>query len=257
MSLQVQGVSFGYGRTRVLDAIDLELNPGEVLGLVGPNGAGKSTLIKLLTRVLAPDAGMVTLNGRELRRFSRLELARQLAVVPQAGDVPEAFTALELVLMGRTPHLGFMARETRRDFEIVERTMHAADVWRFQEPRRRDPVGRRAAAGAVGAGAGATAALFVAGRADEPPRPQVPNRDFEPRQARGCVTGLGVLAVLHDLNLAARACDRVLVLNVGRVVAAGKPEEVFTEKLLTEVYETDAHVFPQPGSRLPVVLPRL
>ena len=256
MSLRVQGVSFGYGRTPVLDGVDLELNPFEILGIVGPNGAGKSTLLKLLTRVLRPDGGTVTLDGRDVRRFSRLELARQIAVVPQAGDVPEAFTALELVLMGRTPHLGFLARETRHDFEIVEHTMRAADVWRFRD--------RVAASLSGGERQRVLLALALAQQPrflllDEPTnhldlKYQTEILSLAKREA---ARGLGVLAVLHDLNLAARACDRVLVLNGGRVVAAGKPEEVFTEALLLEVYQTGAHVFTQPGSHLPVVLPRL
>ncbi len=256
MSLQVRGVSFGYGRTLVLDEVTFELNPGEVLGLVGPNGAGKSTLVKLLTRVLAPDAGTVTLDGRDLRRLSRLELARHLAVVPQAGDVPEAFTARELVLMGRTPHLGFLARETARDLERVERAMRHADVWRFRD--------RAAASLSGGERQRVLLALALAQEPrflllDEPTnhldlKYQTEILGLVKREAAG---GSGVLAVLHDLNLAARACDRVLVLNAGRVVVVGKPEEVFTEALLREVYQTDAQVFQQPGNCLPVVLPRL
>ncbi|CAN5863491.1 ABC transporter ATP-binding protein [soil metagenome] len=252
----MQGVSFCYGRTPVLEDVTLELNPFEVLGVVGPNGAGKSTLIKLLTRVLTPDFGAVTLSGRDVRNCSRLELARQIAVVPQAGDVPEAFTALELVMMGRTPHLGFLARETRCDLEIVERVMRAADVWRFRD--------RVAASLSGGERQRVLLALALAQEPrylllDKPTnhldlKYQTEILSLAKREAAG---GLGVLAVLHDLNLAARACDRVLVLNAGRVVAAGKPEEIFTEALLREVYQTDAHVFTQPGGHLPVILPRV
>ena len=254
--ISVQNVSFGYGRTPVLDDVTLELNPGEVLGIVGPNGAGKSTLIKLLTRVLAPDAGRVTLDGHDLRRLSRLELARQIAVVPQAGDVPAAFTALELVLMGRTPHLGFLARESRQDYTVVEHVMRAADVWRLRD--------RVAATLSGGERQRVLLALALAQQPrylllDEPTnhldlKYQTEILGLARREA---AAGLGVLAVLHDLNLAARACDRVLVLNAGRVVAVGRPPEVFTETLLREVYQTDAHVFQQPGSRLPVILPRI
>ena len=254
--IRVQNVSFAYGRTRVLEDVTVELNPGEVLGLVGPNGAGKSTLIKLLTRVLTPGTGTVALDGRDVRRLSRLELARHIAVVPQSGDVPAAFTALELVLMGRTPHLGFLARETVRDFEIVERTMRAVDVWRFKD--------RVAASLSGGERQRVLLALALAQEPrylllDEPTnhldlRYQTEILSLARRVAAG---GLGVLAVLHDLNLAARACDRVLVLNAGRVVAAGRPEEVFTEALLREVYQTDAAVFQQPGGHLPVILPRV
>lgn len=256
MSLKAQGVSFGYGKAGVLEDVTFTVAPGEVLGLVGPNGAGKSTLLNVLTRVLEPSSGTVTLDGRELRRYSRLELAKRLAVVPQAGDVPEAFTALELVLMGRTPHLGFLARETRHDHAVVERAMRQADVWRFKD--------RVASTLSGGERQRVLLALALAQEPsylllDEPTnhldlRYQTEILALSKRVARD---GLGVLAVLHDLNLAARACDRVLVLNAGRVVAVGKPEDVFTEKLLLEVYQAEAHVFTQPGSRLPVILPRV
>ena len=256
MSLKAQGVSFGYGKAGVLEDVTFTVAPGEVLGLVGPNGAGKSTLLNVLTRVLEPSSGTVTLDGRELRRYSRLELAKRLAVVPQADDVPEAFTALELVLMGRTPHLGFLARETRHDHAVVERAMRQADVWRFKD--------RVASTLSGGERQRVLLALALAQEPsylllDEPTnhldlRYQTEILALSKRVARD---GLGVLAVLHDLNLAARACDRVLVLNAGRVVAVGKPEDVFTEKLLLEVYQAEAHVFTQPGSRLPVILPRV
>ena len=107
MSLQVRKLSFGYGASRVVDALSFEVAAGEVVGLVGPNGAGKSTVIKLLTKVLKAESGQVEVDGKGFRTLSRLELARQLAVVPQLGDLPDAFSAFEIVMMGAHPASGF------------------------------------------------------------------------------------------------------------------------------------------------------
>ena len=256
MSFAAHQLSFAYGTHQVIRELGLELSPGEVLGVVGPNGAGKSTLIKLLTRILTPSHGDITLDNRFIKRMSRLELARRVAVVPQAGDLPSAFRVIELVMMGRTPHLGFLASETQHDLDIVEQAMRRTDVWAFRERQ-------------VGELSGGERQRVLLARAlaqepsylllDEPTnhldlKYQSEVLRFTRREA---AHGVGALVVLHDLNLAARVCDRVMVLHQGRCVAAGAPAEVLTEALIRRVYQTDADVFTQPCSGVPVILPRL
>ncbi|HEX7023027.1 MAG TPA: ABC transporter ATP-binding protein [Trueperaceae bacterium] len=255
-SLRAEGVSFAYGRTPVVRALDFELAPGEVLGLVGPNGAGKSTVLRLLTRVLRPSSGRVVLNGRDAARLSRRELARALAVVPQGGALPEDYGVWDLVMMGRAPHMGLLASERAVDVAVVERVMRRTDTWRFRE--------RTAAMLSGGERQRVLLARALAQEPsylllDEPTNHLDLHYQIEilrlTREA--AVRGVGALVVLHDLNLAARVCDRVLVMHRGRPVALGSPGEVLSEELLREVYGADAEVFVQPGGGAPVVLPKV
>lgn len=254
--IEVAHLSFRYGDEEVVRDLSFSLAAGEVLGVVGPNGAGKSTLIGLLTRLLKPSGGEVRLFGKRIREVGRLELAKHLAVVPQGSDLPETFRVREIVMMGRTPHLGFLASETQRDVDIAETAMRRTDTWGFR--------GR-----VVGSLSGGERQRVLLARAlaqepqflllDEPTnhldlKYQVEVLRFVRREV---ARGLGALIVLHDLNLAARVCDRVLVMRRGACVALGEPSGVLTKERLEEVYGADISVFAQPGTDAPVVLPKL
>ena len=256
MSLRAEGLRFGYGSREVVRGLSLELRPFTTVGVVGPNGAGKSTVVGLLTRVLTPSHGEVSLDGVPVNRWSRLGFARRVAVVAQGGALPGDFSVYDIVMMGRTPHLGFWATEGPADREAVARAMRRTDTWGFRDRR-------------VGALSGGERQRVLLARAlaqeptylllDEPTNHLDLKYQVEVLSVarREVARGLGVLVVLHDLNLAARVCDRVLVLRGGELVAEGAPAEVFTEGLVREVYGADAHVFAQPGTHAPVVLPRL
>ena len=254
--IEVAHLSFRYGDKEVVKDLSFSLRKGEVLGVVGPNGAGKSTLIGLLTRLLKPSRGEVRLFGKRIREVGRLELAKHLAVVPQGSDLPETFRVQEIVMMGRTPHLGFLASETQKDVDIAEAAMRRTDTWGFRDR-------------AVGSLSGGERQRVLLARAlaqepeflllDEPTnhldlKYQVEVLRFVRREV---ARGLGALIVLHDLNLAARVCDRVLVMRRGACVALGKPSGVLTKERLEEVYGADISVFAHPGTDAPVVLPKL
>lgn len=254
--IEVRKLSFRYGEQEVVRDLSVSLSAGEVLGVVGPNGAGKSTLVGLLTRLLKPSGGEVRLFGKRVQAVGRLELARSLAVVPQGSELPGAFRVQEVVMMGRTPHLGFLASETQKDVNIVEAAMRRTDTWSFRDR-------------AVGSLSGGERQRVLLARAlaqepkflllDEPTnhldlKYQVEVLRFVKREV---ARGLGALIVLHDLNLAARMCDRILVMQRGACVALGTPAEVLTEERLEAVYNAELSVFPQPDTRSPVVLPEL
>ncbi len=256
MSLQVAGLSFAYRSKEIVRDLTFSLRPGEAVGLVGPNGAGKTTVIRLLTRVLKPKSGQVTLDGQDAARLSRLALARALAVVPQGGDLPPSFTAQALVMMGRTPHLGLLAPEREEDYASVERVMRRTDTWAYRDrPVGELSGGERQRVLLARALVQEPAYLLL----DEPTnhldlKYQVEVLALTRHEVR---RGLGALIVLHDLNLAARVCDRVLVLQEGRLVAEGEPAAVLSEALIRSVYGAQADVFVQPGTSLPVIMPRL
>ena len=254
--IEVRGLEFGYGREPVLRGLDFAVRRGEVTVLAGPNGAGKSTVIRLLTRVLVPEAGSVRIDGTPVAQIGRRQLARTLAVVPQGADLPSGFRGHEMVSMGRAPHLRLLEPERPFDAEVVERVMRHTDTWRF----RNTPVealsgGEKQRLLMARALAQEPACLLL----DEPTshldlRYQIELLRFTRREVE---RGGAALVVLHDLNLAARIADRILLLHQGRLVSEGPPQDVLTAGIIRTVYGADVDVFTGEFDDAPVVLPRL
>jgi iron complex transport system ATP-binding protein len=239
--LALDRVEAGYGARRVLRDVSLTLAAGELVALVGPNGAGKSTLVGVASGVRAPIRGEVRLDGVPLVRWSRLAIARRLAVVAQGDGLPPGFRAEEVVAMGRTPHAGFLRAFGDADRAVVETAMREADVWRLRErPVEALSGGERQRVALARAFAQTPTVLLL----DEPTshldlRYQVDAL----RNARAAADrGVAVLVVLHDLNLAARAADRIVLLDAGRVVGDGSPGQVLEEARLRAVYGADVRV---------------
>lgn len=259
MTIEMADVSAEYRGSNgagapVLSGVSLTVRAGEVVGVIGPNGAGKSTLLKLLTRQLEPRSGHITLGGRPLQSFGRFELARHLAVVPQTTLLPAGFRVWEVVAMGRTPHLGLLGALSATDMAVVEGALTAADLHRFAQ-RRVETLSGGEQQRVVFARALAQQARFLL--LDEPTnhmdlRYQVDLMSYARHQA---AAGAGVLVVLHDLNLAARTCHWLVVLNAGRVHALGQPAEVLTTEIISDVFGAAVRVLSDGGT--PVVVPRL
>ena len=237
--------------------LSLAVAAGELVGLVGPNGCGKTTLIRAVTKVVKPVSGEVRLCGDEVGSLPQVEVAQRVAVVPQEPLLPEAFTALDCVLMGRTPHLKLLENEGARDFDAARQAMERTGTWELAE-RRVDELsgGERQRVVVARALAQETPVLLL----DEP----TAHLDIGHQAS---ILGLmrtlcrderkAVLAVVHDLTLGAAYCDRLVMLRPGGMVAAeGSAEEVLRPELIAEVYGTAADVFPHPRTGLPVVAPR-
>ena len=265
LAAEVEGVTVAYesgGREIVaLSAIDLALRPGELLGLVGPNGSGKTTLIRVLTGVVRPSAGRVRLSGRDVASIRQAEIARLAAVVPQDPVLPPTFNSLDCVLMGRTPHLRMLQQEGPRDLEIARRAMLATNTWGFADrPVGELSGGERQRVIVARALAQETPVLLL----DEPTahldighQGAVLDlmRGFARLDGYGGSAGKAVLAVVHDLTLAAHYCDRLVVLKAGRVAAEGAPADVLRPELLRDVYDVPVTVIPHPETGRPVVAP--
>lgn len=240
--LAARGLAYAYGTRSALAGVDLDVAPGEVVGVLGPNGSGKSTLVKVLSGVLPGYRGSARVDGREVRETSRRNLARRLAVVPQESAFGFPFTALEVTLMGRHPHLEGLAFEGESDVEAAWRALErcgAADfagrnVQELSSGERQRVIFARALAQEP-------RALLL----DEPAsfldvRHQVELSELILELAHA--GGLAVLTVLHDLAMAAALCDRVYLLQAGRVAASGPTAEVFTPENLGRVFETELAV---------------
>ncbi len=259
LAAEAEGVTVAYesaGRQIVaLNAIDLALRPGELLGLVGPNGCGKTTLIRALTGVVRPSAGRVRLSGRDVAAIPQAEIARLAAVVPQDPALPPAFNSLDCVLMGRTPHLRMLQQEGPHDLDVARRAMLATDTWGFADrPVGELSGGERQRVVVARALAQETPVLLL----DEP----TAHLDIGHQGAvldlmRGFARrdGKAVLAVVHDLTLAAHYCDRLVVLKAGAVAAEGSSADVLRPELLSDVYGVPVTVIPHPETGRPVVVP--
>jgi iron complex transport system ATP-binding protein len=253
-AIKVQNVSLGYGRQVVLKDITFDTNLGEMVGLIGPNGCGKSTIIRALSRIILPSAGKIFLDGKDIATIPRSALARLLGVVPQMPLLPSTFTAFEIVLMGRNPHLGLFQYERPTDISIA---------WQAMEKTRTDVLaGRRINELSGGEIQCVLVARVLAQETtvvllDEPTANLDIGRQIEIFDLikNLCLeNNLAVLAAIHDLNLAAQYCDRLLLINNGGIFAEGVPSEVINPTNISEVYGAENCVYHHPANDMPVVL---
>ncbi len=252
--LELKRVSYAYGDgAPALDDVSLTVGPG-LVGVLGANAAGKTTLVRIAAGLLPPARGRVLLDGRDLASVGRAGIARRVAIVPQSASLPPAFTVLELVLMGRTPYLGLLAREGARDLAIAERALERVDARTLADRRLGElSGGERQRALVARALAQETDILLL----DEPTAHlDLAHQTALLDLARGLAReqGLAVLAALHDVNLAAAYCDELAFLSRGRVIARGAPRDVLTALTLREAYGLSFALIEHPETGRPVAL---
>lgn len=230
---------------RILDGVSLTAARGEFIGLIGPNGAGKSTLLRAMSGVLRRRAGTVALEGRDLDTMGPGEVARVLALAPQLAPYTYGFTALEVVMMGRYPFMGRFQVEGAAERRIAEEALERTEAARFAH---------REVATLSG---GERQRVFLARALAQAPRvllldEPTSNLDIQ-HQMRALALvrelareGMAAVAAIHDLTLAARYCDRLVLLHHGRVVAEGRPEQVLTPERIEQVFGVRAVVYPDP-----------
>jgi iron complex transport system ATP-binding protein len=253
--LEAHRISFGYGALGVLQEVSVTVAPGELLGVIGPNGSGKTSLLRVLSGVVVSGAGTVRLDGRPLGDYRRRELARAIAVVPQDPLMEFGFTAFEVVLMGRAPHLRALAFPRAEDVELARAAMTQLDVAGVAErPLDRLSGGERQRVLLARALVQEPRVLLL----DEPTthldlRHQTSMYGVVRDLARS--RGTAVVSVLHDLNLAALYCTRLVLLAGGRVVGEGPPAAVLTADVLAAAYQAPVYVGVNPCTGTPIVLP--
>lgn len=241
-AIAIEEVSFAYGERRVIDRVSLEIAPGERFGLLGPTGSGKSTLVRLCSGVLRPTSGRILVGGRDLASFDARSRARKIAVVPQETALDFPFSVLEVVLMGRTPHLGGFGFEGDRDVAAAERAMERTGVGDLAGRFFHELSGGEKQRVVIARALAQEAEILLL---DEPTtfldiRHVV--EIFDLLAALSEDQGITLLVVLHDLNLAALYLERMAFLKRGRLHASGAPEEVLSYRTIREVYETDVYV---------------
>ena len=245
--LAASGITAALGGTRVLDNLSLELRPGELAALLGPNAAGKSTLVRALAGLIPVEAGTVTLDGKPLGQWPRDQRARRIAYLEQGARCAWPIDAARLVALGRLPHLGPWQRPAEGDARAVAEAMNDCDVTHLAaRPATTLSGGEEARVLLARALAGTPEVIL----ADEPVARLDPAHQLQVMETlqRRAVAGAAVLVVLHELNLAARFCDRLVVLAGGKLVADGRPADVLTETLMREVYGVRAAIGEQDGA---------
>jgi iron complex transport system ATP-binding protein len=252
IAVEVSGLRVSLGGARILDRVEITVAAGEWVTVIGPNGAGKSTLLRAVGGLLRFD-GAVSLFGTPTARLRRRERARLVAMVAQSPVVPAGMAVLDYVLLGRTPYIPVLGRESAADLAVVDEVLTALDLSRFAGRRLETLSGgeRQRAFLARALAQGATLLLL-----DEPTSALDIGHQQEVLElvdALRVSRGLTVLATMHDLSVAGEYADRLVLLDGGRVAAAGGPHEVLTEELLARHYRARVRVVP--GERGPLVVP--
>lgn len=236
VTLRINNIACRYDAANVLENIDFSAKGGDFIGVVGPNASGKSTLLKSISKVLKPYTGVVLLNERDVHTLKSAEIAKNLAVVPQESVISFAFTALEVVLMGRTPHLNRFEMESTQDLIIAQKSMELTNTWYLAE-RPIDTLS-----------GGEKQRIIIARALTQEPRVllldeptdhldinhQIEILDLIKRLSKE--KEMVVIGVFHDLNIVSQYCDRLILLHKGRIFAAGGAGDVLTGENIEKVY---------------------
>ena len=254
VGLEGTDLRIGYGGSTIIDGLDVTIPAGELTVIIGPNACGKSTLLRSLARLLKPETGSVLLDGTDIRSVPTKELARRLGLLPQTPIAPDGITVRDLVSRGRYPHQSLLRSWSREDEEAVAAALASTEVTELAD-RRVDELsgGQRQRVWIAMALAQETAVLLL----DEPTTfLDIGHQNDVMELISGMRDGdRTIVAVLHDINQAARFATHLIAMKDGRIVAEGDPREIVTAELIHELFGLTARVVTDPVFGCPVVLP--
>lgn len=253
--IDVENISWQEGKAEILKDIGFQLEKGSFTGIIGPNGSGKTTLLRNMSAWYKPRQGTILINGENISSFSSKELAREMAVVTQNPGVDFEFTAHDVVLMGRSPYIPRFGSETEEDMKKTKEVMELTKTWDFRDRLVTDlSAGELQRVAIARALAQDTPILLM----DEP----ISNLDINHQvQIMDLIKdyqkkrGLTVIVVLHDLNMAARYCEGLILLSKGKIFSLGDTNKVLTIDNIREVYGLDVHIIKNPISKHPIIIP--
>lgn len=253
--IEVKGAGKQFGDISALNRLDWTIGEGEWWGIIGPNGSGKSTLMHLLSGAEQVSSGMINIRGRNVADYSRKQLSRMMAVLQQEGIAPVHYPVREVLEMGRYPYLDWLGRDSKEDVDsLLDGIMDKLELHELAERPLDELSGGQRQRVALGQVMAQEPQILLL---DEPTtfldiRYQQQFMELVANWRRE--TGITVIAVLHDLNLAALYCDKLLVLRDGREVGMGTPEEMLTADRIRFVYDVEPVVVAHPASGVPQVL---
>jgi iron complex transport system ATP-binding protein len=255
MRIASNELDFYFGNTQILKKITFEANEGNLIGIIGPNGSGKTTLLKTLSRVLKPAGGLIFLNGTDLSKLTPKDIARDLAVVPQDTSVNFDFTAFEVVLMGRTPHIGRLKKEGEGDRGIALDAMRLTDTIDLKDRLITTLSGGERQKVIIAKALAQEPKILLL---DEPTANlDIKNQIEIMELIKEAVVEKGITAIMaiHDINLAARYCNEMIMLKKGRIFDAGQPKSVLNQKNIKEVFGVRSVVNGNPADGSVYVVP--
>ena len=254
-ALTLEQVAFAYGKTPIFTKLDLTIETGTITGILGPNGSGKTTLVRLASAALRPSSGRISVFASELSQLTSRARAQCVAVVPQETHPVFDFTVEDVVRMGRAPHLGLFGLERPRDRKVAHEAMDRCEVTQVAARSFRALSGGERQRVMLARALAQEARLLLL---DEP----TAFLDLKHRLAVYALllrlhaeNGLTVVIVSHDINLAARHCDRLVLLREGRIAADGTPAAVLRPEPIRDVYEVDVEIGTDPSTGRPFVIP--
>lgn len=254
-SVKVENLDFSYGDRKILKDICASFKPGMVCGLLGPNGSGKTTLLKNIASILKPEKNTVYINCTDITKMTALEVAKEMALVPQSTHIDFDFTVEDIVMMGRTPHIKGFSNETDEDREFVQWALETVRMDHLKDRSIKSLSGGELQRVVIARALAQKTKIILL---DEP----VSQLDIhhqlsimETIKELCHEQKLTVVTVLHDLNLAAEYCDMIYLLKDGHIVCGGPPKEVLTYQVIEEVYDIVCLVYENPISKKPHIIP--
>lgn len=252
MNIAVQQVTFSYKSTPNLNAVSLQLKKSEVLGLIGPNGSGKTTLIKCINKILEPKQGKILLGDQEIKKLSRTQIANRIGYVPQSSTYnQDTITVFEVVMMGRRPHISWQSSE--KDAEKVWETLKTLDIEHLAMRNFYELSGGEQQRILMARALAQEAQVLLL---DEPTSNLDIKHQLEVMElTRQLVKkeNLSAMMAIHDLNLAARFCDKIVMLKLGEIYAAGNVQEVLNIENIKAVYGVTVEI--NYSKNIPYVIP--
>lgn len=253
--LETVDLTCAYGEKKVLRRINFSVDNNEFLGIIGPNASGKTTLLRTIDRVMNPEKGTVFLDGEDMNVMEKGEIAKKMGVVPQEFSTNYSLTSLEIVMMGRTPHLGPLEMEDEEDMKVVKDAMQRTDTWKLAHRPFSELSGGEKQRVIIAKALAQEPSLLLL---DEPINHLDINNQLEVLDLVRSLThreGKSIIATFHDLNIAARYCDSLILLHDKEIYAQGTPDEVLTEENIKEIYGADASVRKLPETNSVIVTP--
>lgn len=242
MELSAENVSVNIEGKRIIDGINLHVKEKQLCALLGPNGSGKSTFLKTVYRVMKAEKGVIKLDNKDIQNYTGRQIAQNMAVVGQFNQINFAYSVLDIVLMGRTPHLSLLAKEKEKDFELAFESLRKVGMEAYKDRNYQSLSG------------GEKQRVILARALAQEPNILIldePTNHLDIRyqiETLSIIKGLNVsvLTALHDLNLAIQFCDYIYMMKDGKIIAKGAVQEVLSKEMIREVYDINADIFPSP-----------
>ena len=251
--LKIDSIDFYYGTKKVLEKISFDADDGDIIGIIGPNGSGKTTMLRVISAIQKPRSGSIFLDGTDIFKLKQKELARKLAMVSQDNNISFDFSVFEVVLMGRTPHLGRFDYEDEHDFEIVRHAMELTGTSYLKDRSITELSGGEKQRVIMARALAQKPEVLLL---DEPTSHLDLSYQLEIMElVKKLAPDMIIIIAIHDLNLAARYCDRIVLIDDGKIVSIGKMEEVMTRENIKQVFKVDALIERHPITNFCHVVP--